>query len=243
MTNIVIKKLCKSFHFKVILSDISLNIPDGESLVIIGPSGGGKSVFVKCIIGLLISDIGSSIMIDEVEVANKHIADRREVAKKFSMLFQGNALFDSINIWQNITFGLTNNADLREEELRKIAISKLEMVDLSADIMNFYPAEISGGMQKRVALARALATNPKIIILDEPTAGLDPATAKMISNLIKRLHTELKLTVITVTHDVKCMKLLANTLILIEQSKIGWYGPLSDIKQSNSQFIRDFIES
>ncbi|CAL7960373.1 phospholipid/cholesterol/gamma-HCH transport system ATP-binding protein [Alphaproteobacteria bacterium] len=242
MTEISIKHLSKSFDSKVALSGVNLDIANGESVAVIGASGSGKSVFIKCIIGLLVPDIGSSIIIDGQEVGNKHIAERKQMSSKFSMLFQGNALFDSLNVWQNIVFGMMQSKNLTKDEAKEIAISKLKMVELDTSIIKLGPSEISGGMQKRVALARALATNPEVIILDEPTSGLDPATAKIISNLIKHIHKELKITVLTVTHDVKCMRCVADKVIVVEENKIGWHGKISDVERSTSTFLKDFIE-
>ena len=151
------------------------------------------------------------------------------------MLFQGNALFDSLNIWQNITFLLTQNRPISDQKAREVAVNKLEMVGLSSDIINLYPSEISGGMQKRVALARAIATSPKIMFFDEPTTGLDPIMADAISELIAKLTKELNSTTIAITHDMNCMRKISRTVALIDEGTIGWYGDIKDISQSTNK--------
>ncbi len=238
MSKILIKNLSKTFEQKVILSNINLQIENKESLVIIGGSGSGKSVLIKCIAGLILPDLKSSIIIDGDDVSNQHISLRSSFLKKFSLLFQGNALFDSMSIWENITFGM----NIDDNDAKKIAEEKLEMVEIDKSVAYFFPNEISGGMQKRVALARAVASNPQIIFFDEPTSGLDPATSKAISNLIKNIRHKLQATTITITHDAKCMKTIADKVAVIENGKISWSGYLKDTLQSDLPYIKDFLE-
>ena len=238
MSKIVIKNLNKTFEDKVVLSDITISLEERQSLAIIGGSGSGKSVFIKCAAGLIVPDEGSLIIIDGEDVSDLHIARRESFRSKFSMLFQGNALFDSMAIWENITFGM----DVEIANAKKIAIEKLAMVEIDESVAYMYPSEISGGMQKRVALARAIASDPQIIFFDEPTSGLDPATSKAISNLIQDLRHKLRATVITVTHDDNCMKTVADTVAVLNNGRLSWSGTLKDALVSNDPYLKDFLE-
>ena len=191
----------KSFGSKDVLRNIDLNVKKGESLVIIGGSGTGKSVTIKTILGLIKPDAGK-ILVDGQDVTNLGGNDRDEYLKKFGMLFQGGALFDSMTIWENVAFGLTQGQKMSKKEAYPIAIEKLEAVGLKESIAQHYPAELSGGMQKRVSLARAIARNPEIIFFDEPTTGLDPIMADVINDLIRKCVSELGATAVSITHDM-----------------------------------------
>ena len=180
---IQMKDVYKSFGDKHILRGIDLNVEKGTSMVIVGGSGTGKSVTLKCVLGLMQPDSGS-ILIDGEEVTNANEKDRDNLMKKFGMLFQGGALFDSLPVWENVAFGLIHAEKMNREEARVIAIEKLTAVGLGSKVADNFPAELSGGMQKRVSLARAIATNPEIIFFDEPTTGLDPIMADVINELI-----------------------------------------------------------
>lgn len=238
MNGIIVKNLNKTFDGKTVLSNVNFEVEERQSLAIIGGSGSGKSVLIKCIAGLLVPDNNSTITIEGEEVGNQHISKRHAFKDKFAMLFQGNALFDSMTIWENITFGMS----IEPKHAQKFASEKLTLVEIDPKVVNLYPSEISGGMQKRVALARAIAQEPKIIFFDEPTSGLDPATSKSISNLIKELRYRLKATIITVTHDNKCMKIVADKVAVINQGTISWFGSISETSTSKDAYLRDFLE-
>jgi phospholipid/cholesterol/gamma-HCH transport system ATP-binding protein len=182
---IKVRGLCKSFGRKVVLKDLDLDVPKGQSLVVMGGSGTGKSVLIKCIIGLMKPDKGS-IEIDGQEVTRMSSAEREEIMHKFGMLFQGGALFDSLPVWENVAFGLIAGRGFNRAEAKEIALRKLGAVGLGPEVAQLYPAELSGGMQKRVSLARAIATEPEIIFFDEPTTGLDPIMSQVINELIKK---------------------------------------------------------
>jgi phospholipid/cholesterol/gamma-HCH transport system ATP-binding protein len=185
---IKVRGLCKSFGRKVVLKDLDLDVPKGQSLVVIGGSGTGKSVLIKCIIGLMKPDKGS-IEIDGHEVTKMSSSEREEIMHKFGMLFQGGALFDSLPVWENVAFGLIAGRGFNRAEAKDIALRKLGAVGLGPEVATLYPAELSGGMQKRVSLARAIATEPEIIFFDEPTTGLDPIMSQVINELMSSAST------------------------------------------------------
>ncbi len=239
--SVIIKNLAKTFGSKKVLHDINLEILAGESVAIIGTSGCGKSVLLKCISGLLIPNKGSSIVIDTQEFGNHHISKRTGFCDKLGLLFQGNALFDSMTIGENIVFGLKQKQELSDQKMRKIASEKLNAVDLKDNIIDLYPNQISGGMQKRVGLARAIAIEPDIILLDEPTSGLDPVTASVIIKLIAKLHKQMNVTVIMVSHDLHCVKTAAQKVAVIEQGTISWSGPVDQMAKSSSEFAKEFV--
>lgn len=233
--------LTKKFGRKTVLDGIDLDVMPGESLVVIGGSGTGKSVLIKCILGLLIPD-GGKVMIDGKDVT--HMSDRRrekEVMHKFGMLFQGGALFDSLRVWENIAFGLTSVRGTPPAKAKEIAIAKLADVGLNADVAELFPVELSGGMQKRVALARAIATEPEIIFFDEPTTGLDPIMADVINDLIIECVKKLGATAVTITHDMASVRKIARHVAMLHQGKIIWYGPASQIDHSNNEYVDQFI--
>jgi len=191
----------KAFGSKIVLDGVDLKVNRGESMVIIGGSGTGKSVTLKCILGLMTPDSGS-VIIDGKDVAKSSAQERQNMMHKFGMLFQGGALFDSMKVWENIAFGLIQGQQMDREEARIIALEKLKQVGLTAQTGDLFPAEISGGMQKRVSLARAIATIPEIIFFDEPTTGLDPIMADVINHLIVECVKDLGATAVTITHDM-----------------------------------------
>lgn len=238
---IIIKNLSKTFHKNIVLQNINLSIKRQELLVVIGASGSGKSVFLSCIIGLMLPDLQSSIIIDNIECSQIFISKRFKHNTKLGVAFQSNALFDSLNIWQNITFELTQYSNITKEEAKKIAAEKLQMVELNTNIMELYPSEISGGMQKRVAIARAIANNPDLLFFDEPTSGLDPITSKKISTLIKDICSKIKATAIVITHDIKCMNIVADNVAAIDNHTIIWHGNVKEIYNSNNSYVAEFI--
>jgi phospholipid/cholesterol/gamma-HCH transport system ATP-binding protein len=226
----------KAFGPKVVLDGIDLQVQPGESLVVIGGSGTGKSVAIKCILGLIKIDAGS-IKVDGQEVSGlkgKALADHQA---RFGMLFQGGALFDSLPIWRNVSFALSGSAASR----RAAAIDNLARVGLGAEVADLRPAELSGGMQKRVALARAIAAKPEILFFDEPTTGLDPIMADVINDLIRTLVTELKITALTITHDMASARKIADTVAMLHGGKIIWQGPRSALDASGNPYVDQFV--
>ena len=226
----------KAFGPKQVLDGIDLEVQPGESLVVIGGSGTGKSVAIKCILGLIKIDSGS-IKVDGREVSGlkgKALADHQA---RFGMLFQGGALFDSLPIWRNVSFALSGSAASR----RAAAIDTLARVGLGADVADLRPAELSGGMQKRVALARAIASKPEILFFDEPTTGLDPIMADVINDLIRTLVTELKITALTITHDMASARKIADSVAMIHGGKIIWQGPRSALDSSGNPYVDQFV--
>lgn len=230
----------KAFGNKKVLDGIDLTIEKGESLVVIGGSGTGKSVLIKCILGILTPDRGT-IKIDGNDVGKLSRSERHKLMQKFGMLFQGGALFDSLPVWENITFALLQNKSITKEEAKKLAVEKLVSVGLSADVANLSPAELSGGMQKRVALARAIASNPEIIFFDEPTTGLDPIMADVINRLIVKCSKELGATTITITHDMNSVRHIASRVAMLYQGKLVWQGNIKDIETSGNEYVDQFI--
>ncbi|MGE5441992.1 MAG: ABC transporter ATP-binding protein [Bacteroidota bacterium] len=235
-----IRGLDKSFGGKVVLSDLDLDVGDGESVVVIGGSGSGKSVLLKCILGLLRPD-GGSILIDGEEVVGLLGSRRDEINRKFGMLFQGGALFDSLPVWENVGFGLLAQKRADRRRAKDIAIAKLGQVGLGADVGELFPAELSGGMQKRVALARAIASDPEIIFFDEPTTGLDPIMADVINNLIIKTTREVGATALSITHDMASARKIARRIAMLYQGRIIWAGPVAQIDRSGDERVDQFI--
>ncbi len=230
----------KSFGTKKVLQGIDLEVYPGESLVIIGGSGTGKSVMLKCILGLIQADKGT-IQIDQQEVLNASRLELDKIRHKISMLFQGSALFDSLPVWENICFALLQEKKMTRIQARSYAVEKLSAVGLPADVADLYPAELSGGMQRRVALARAIAPKPEILFFDEPTTGLDPIMAGIINDLIRTSVDELKAAAITITHDMASAKKIADRIAMIYQGKIVWQGPVETIEKTDNPYIQQFI--
>ncbi len=237
---IVLSGLCKAFGKNEILRGIDLAVPHGKSMVIIGGSGTGKSVTLKCVLGLLEPDSGS-IQVDGRETVGLRAADRDELMKKFGMLFQGGALFDSLKIWENIGFGLIHGQKVSKKQAREIAIEKLQDVGLKPEVAELFPAELSGGMQKRVSLARAIATKPEIIFFDEPTTGLDPIMADVINELIVKCVKQLGATALSITHDMASVRKIADYVAMIHEGRIIWCGPVGDLDRSGNPYVDQFI--
>ena len=228
----------KSFGYNHVLRSIDLKIDTGTSMVIIGGSGTGKSVLLKCILGLVLPD-GGTITLDS-EDASK--GDRDAFLKKFGMLFQGGALFDSIPVWQNVAFRLLRGSQKKpKDEARAIAIEKLRRVGLTPSQAELYPAELSGGMQKRVGLARAIASDPEIIFFDEPTTGLDPIMSGVINKLIREIVTEMGATAMTITHDMSSARAIADNVAMLHNGKIQWSGHISEMERSGDPYLDQFI--
>ena len=237
---IAMRDVKKSFGSKVVLDGINLTVAPGESLVIIGGSGTGKSVTLKCVLGLIKPDSGS-ILVDGKEVTTMSSSEKDEMMGKFGMLFQGAALFDSLKVWQNVAFGLIHGRKIDPEEAHQIATKKLAQVGLNASVGDLYPAELSGGMQKRVGLARAIATNPEIIFFDEPTTGLDPIMADVINDLIVDCVKDLGATALSITHDIASARKIADHVAMIHAGKIIWHGKVADLDHSGNEYVEQFI--
>ncbi|KZD05400.1 ABC transporter ATP-binding protein [Oceanibaculum pacificum] len=235
-----VRGLKKSFGPKTVLNGVDLDIESGESLVVIGGSGSGKSVLLKCILGIIQADAGS-IQIDGEETLGLRGRERERVMRKFGMLFQGGALFDSLKVWENVAFGLIQGRGTAKDEARRIALEKLAQVGLGEAVSTLSPAELSGGMQKRVALARAIATEPEIIFFDEPTTGLDPIMADVINDLIVACVKELGATALTITHDMASARKIANKVAMIYEGRIIWHGPVERIDASGNDHVDQFI--
>ena len=231
----------KQFGGNVVLDGVSLDVERGESLAIIGRSGSGKSDTLKSILGLLEPDRGS-IKVDGEEVVGLHGAALDKMRAKFGMLFQGSALFDSLPIWRNVTFGLTQGRRTDVTRMRAIAEENLERVGLDRRVMNLRPSELSGGMQKRVALARAIAPRPEIIFFDEPTTGLDPIRADVINDLIVSLVDDLGVTALTITHDMASARKIAHRVAMLYQGKIVWIGPRDRLYDSGNPYVDQFVQ-
>ena len=230
----------KAFNGNHVLRGVDLTLGEGKSLVIIGGSGSGKSVMLKAILGLITPDSGS-ILVDGKETMNMDNKGRDEVMRKFGMLFQGGALFDSLSIWENIGFGLMHNQKKSREEARAIAVEKLKQVGLSEKIAESFPAELSGGMQKRVSLARAIATNPEIIFFDEPTTGLDPIMADVINDLIVETVRDIGATALSITHDMASVRKIADEVGMIYKGRIIWQGDVDNLDDSGNDHVHQFI--
>ena len=234
-----INNLHKSFVDNRVLRGVNLEIEEGETITIIGGSGCGKSVLLKHIVGLLKPEVGE-IEVDGQEITRLGMEELAEVQKKFGMLFQGAALFDSLTVGENISFGLRMLTDLEEREIRKRVSEKLSLVGLE-EIEQLMPAELSGGMKKRVALARAIAMNPKYILYDEPSTGLDPIMADVINNLILDLQEKLKITSIVVTHDMVTAYKVSDRIAMLYQGRIEEIGTPEEIRETKNSVVRQFI--
>ena len=237
---IIIEKLVKSFDENQVLKDINLQVEAGQSLCIIGTSGCGKSVTLKCLLGL-ISPTSGSIKVDSIEMVGQSRAQREDTLKKFGMTFQFGALFDSLPIWQNIMFrplqqGVVNGKNAREE-----ATHIATQLGLRAEVIDQFPAELSGGMQKRVALGRAIADKPEILLFDEPTSGLDPITGGVIDNLILDAVKRLGATAMTISHDMASVRRIADVVAMIHEGRIIWCGPAAKMHDSGVPEVHQFV--
>ncbi len=232
---IELRNISKSFGSNHVLRDVSLKVERGNSLAIIGGSGTGKSVTLKCILGLIKHDTG------EILIDDKPIEEQRETFfDRFGMLFQGGALFDSLPIWHNVAFRLLQG-DKSRDECRDIAIQKLKRVGLKESTADQFPAELSGGMQKRVGLARAIAADPEIIFFDEPTTGLDPIMSGVINDLIREIVTEMGATTMTITHDMSSVRAIADQVAMIHEGKVQWHGPVAHMDTAEDAYLRQFL--
>ncbi len=236
-----LRDVAKAFGTKRVLEGVNLSIEPGESVAVIGGSGTGKSVMLKCILGLLDPDRGS-ISVDGEEVLALKGRERERLQAKFGMLFQGGALFDSLPVWRNVTFGLTQGRLREPARMRRLAEENLEKVGLGAEILNLRPSELSGGMQKRVALARAIAPRPEIIFFDEPTTGLDPIRADVINDLIVSLVEDLGVTALTITHDMVSARKIAHRVAMLYQGRIIWHGPRDRLYDSGNPYVDQFVQ-
>ncbi len=237
---ISLRGVTKSFGSKKVLQGIDLDVAKGESMVVIGGSGTGKSVLLKCILGLMRPDSGS-IKIDDQETVALADGSRADVMRKFGMLFQGGALFDSLRVWENVAFGPIQSDGMKPAAAREIAIAKLGAVGLGPEIGELYPAELSGGMQKRVALARAIAREPEIIFFDEPTTGLDPIMADVINDLIVKCVSDLGATAVSITHDMASARKIGHRIAMLYDGKLIWQGRTADIDHSGDAHVDQFI--
>lgn len=230
----------KSFGNNHVLQGIDISIERGKSLVVIGGSGTGKSVMIKSVLGIVTPDKGS-IRVDGQETTGLKGRERDALMRKFGMLFQGGALFDSLSVWENVAFGLIQGRAMPRGQARETAIEKLRSVGLSPRVADLFPAELSGGMQKRVGLARAVASSPEIIFFDEPTTGLDPIMADVINDLIVEASKELGATTLSITHDMASARKIADHVAMIHKGRIIWHGPVGDIDHSGNPYVEQFI--
>ncbi|MBP6985152.1 MAG: ABC transporter ATP-binding protein [Alphaproteobacteria bacterium] len=237
---ISIRNLHKRFGSNQVLKGINLDVYKGDSLVIIGGSGTGKSVLIKCILGLIEPDKGE-IEIDDMNLQNASRREKDALMKRMSMLFQGSGLFDSLNIWENIAFGLLHNTSMKRSEAKDLALEKMASVGLKPEVADLSPAEISGGMKRRVALARAIIQTPEIIFFDEPTTGLDPIMSTVINNLIIKSISTIGATGITITHDMQSARQISNRIAMIYDGQIIWDGPSDQIEKTQNPYVDQFV--
>ena len=235
-----IRGLEKRFGRNEVLRGVDLDLPAGRSLVVIGGSGTGKSVLIKCILGIVEADAGS-IQIDGEEAVGCDAATRARLRAKFGMLFQGAALFDSLPVWENVAFGLLAAGRCGRKEARQRAVHNLALVGLGEEAADLFTAELSGGMQKRVGLARAIATEPEILFFDEPTTGLDPIMADVINDLIVRCVDDLGATALSITHDMASTRKIADRVAMLYEGRIVWEGAVEAIDDSGSDLVDQFI--
>jgi phospholipid/cholesterol/gamma-HCH transport system ATP-binding protein len=237
---IAIHGLHKAFGPKQVLRGVDLDVGVGESLVVIGGSGTGKSVLLKCVLGLVTPDAGS-IRLDGAELVGARPAALDAARSRIGMLFQGGALFDSLPVWRNVTFALTAGRAGDTASLRQVAIENLARVGLGPEVADLRPAALSGGMQKRVALARAIAARPEIIFFDEPTTGLDPITADVINRLIRAQVKALGVTAVTITHDMASVRAIADRVAMLHQGKVIWQGGVGNLDASGDARVDQFV--
>ncbi len=235
-----IRGLSKAFGAKIVLDSLDLDVPAGRGFVVIGGSGSGKSVLIKCILGLIEPDAGT-IEIDGRNVLAMHRSERETVNTRIGMLFQQGALFDSLPVWENVAFGLLARKMMRRAEAKPRAIEILAQVGLGSDVADLYPSELSGGMQKRVALARAIAARPDLIFFDEPTTGLDPIMGAIIDALIVEQVERLGATAFSITHDMASAQRIGNEIAMIHKGKIIWQGPAERIYDSGNPYVDQFV--
>ena len=237
---ILLRGVTKSFGPKKVLQGIDLSVAPRESVVVIGGSGTGKSVLLKCILGLMQPDSGS-IQVDSEETTTLASRERERVMRKFGMLFQGGALFDSLRVWENVAFGPIQSDGMAPAKAREVALAKLGAVGLGPEIGELFPSELSGGMQKRVALARAIAREPDIIFFDEPTTGLDPIMADVINDLIVKCVSDLGATAVSITHDMASARKIGHRIAMLHEGRLIWQGPVGEIDRSGDARVDQFI--
>ncbi len=241
VAKIEMRGVAKAFGSKRVLRGVDLAVARGTSVVVIGGSGTGKSVTLKCVLGIIRPDSGT-IRVDGEDVGRLRGRRRERLLDKFGMLFQGGALFDSLPVWQNVAFRLLQGRRRKpRDEAREIAIDKLRRVGLNPETADLFPAELSGGMQKRVGLARAIAAEPEIIFFDEPTTGLDPIMADVINDLIREIVTELGVTAMTITHDMTSVRKIADRVAMLHEGVIQWEGPVSEIDTTPNPYVHQFV--
>jgi phospholipid/cholesterol/gamma-HCH transport system ATP-binding protein len=233
---IELQNITKTFGRKAVLKGVNLKVTSGESLVIIGGSGSGKSITIKCVLGLVQPDAGQ-ILLDGKDVTT---LPRTEFLDRFGMLFQGGALFDSMPVWKNVAFRLIHRG-MKKAEARALAVDKLARVGLGPETADLFPAELSGGMMKRVGLARAIAASPEIIFFDEPTTGLDPIMSGVINRLIREIVTEMGATAVTITHDMSSVRAIADRVAMIHDGVIRWEGAAGEIDTSGDPVVDQFV--
>ncbi len=237
---ISLRGVTKAFGSNKVLQGIDLDIAPGESLVVIGGSGSGKSVLLKCILGLMQPDSGT-IKVDGEETVGLGDRNHGRIMRKFGMLFQGGALFDSLRVWENVAFGPIQSDGMPPGQAREVAIAKLGAVGLGPEIGQLFPSELSGGMQKRVALARAIAREPEIIFFDEPTTGLDPIMADVINDLIVKCVSDLGATAVSITHDMASARKIGHRITMLYDGRLIWQGPVGEIDHSGEAHVDQFI--
>jgi phospholipid/cholesterol/gamma-HCH transport system ATP-binding protein len=240
---ISVRNLKKAFGPKVVLDGLDVGVARGESLVIIGASGSGKSVFLKCLLGIIKADAGT-ILIDGDDMTGGDKSTRERLRRHMGMLFQGSALFDSLTVWENVAFALNEGVGRRRvarAHSREIALEKLASVGLGPEVAELSPAELSGGMQKRVALARAIAPSPEILLFDEPTTGLDPIMADTINDLIVSSVHKLGATAISITHDMASARKIATRIAMLYQGRIIWEGSAAEVENSGDPYVDQFV--
>ena len=240
IAKIAVSGVQKSFGPKRVLDGVEIDVAAGESLVIIGGSGTGKSVLIKCILGLMRPDSGS-IRVDGVETSGIGRGARETMMRRFGMLFQGSALFDSLSVWENVAFGLIQGRGMPRQQAHEIALTKLAAVGLGPEVGELRPSELSGGMQKRVALARAIAAEPEILFFDEPTTGLAPIMADVINRLIVDLVRGLGATAISITHDMVSTRQIADRVAMLHNGRIIWQGPTAEIASTDNPYVEQFV--
>jgi phospholipid/cholesterol/gamma-HCH transport system ATP-binding protein len=237
---ISLRGVTKAFGATKVLQGIDVDVAPAESLVVIGGSGSGKSVLLKCVLGLLRPDAGT-IKVDGEETIDISDDTRTRVMRKFGMLFQSGALFDSLRVWENVAFGPIQSDGMAPDQAREVAIAKLGAVGLAPEIGELFPAELSGGMQKRVALARAIAREPEIIFFDEPTTGLDPIMSDVINNLIVKCVSDLGATAVSITHDMASARKIGHRIAMLYDGRLIWQGPVGEIDRSGNAHVEQFI--
>ncbi len=235
-----VRGLHKAFGTHQVLAGLDLDVAEQESVVVIGGSGTGKSVLLKCILGILEPDAGT-IEVDGHNVVGLKGAARDQLLRKFGMLFQNAALFDSLSVWENVSFALIQRDKMDKKSARHAAIDKLAQVGLRENVADLYPAELSGGMKKRVGLARAIATDPEIIFFDEPTTGLDPIMGDVINDLIVSCVQELGASTLSITHDMASARKIAHRVAMLFEGKIIWQGPVAEVDTTDNPYVQQFV--